>query len=75
MANPRDKRFTWLHYRKLRRLVLRKNCGARTKRDGKPCQAKAMRNGRCKWHGGMSTGPRSAVGKRRALANLKQFRR
>ena len=30
---------------------------------GQPCQAKALANGRCKNHGGMSTGPRTAEGK------------
>ena len=34
-------------------------CGARSKRTGKPCQAAAMPNGRCKVHGGKSTGPRT----------------
>jgi len=32
-------------------------CGARSKRTGKPCQGAAMPNGRCKLHGGKSTGP------------------
>jgi uncharacterized protein YjcR len=31
-------------------------CGART-RKGKPCCAPAMKNGRCRLHGGKSTGP------------------
>ena len=49
-------------------------CGART-RAGTPCKSKpASANGRCKWHGGASTGPRTADGKSRALANLRQFR-
>jgi hypothetical protein len=33
-------------------------CGARSKRTGKPCRGAAMPNGRCKLHGGKSTGPR-----------------
>lgn len=36
-------------------------CGAKT-RSGKPCKAPAMRNGRCRMHGGMSTGPRTPEG-------------
>jgi hypothetical protein len=36
-------------------------CGAHTRRGG-PCQAPAMRNGRCRLHGGLSTGPRTAAG-------------
>jgi hypothetical protein len=48
-------------------------CGARC-RDGHLCQAKAtrdaetgcyVRNGRCRLHGGLSTGPRTPEGKRR----------
>jgi hypothetical protein len=37
-------------------------CGARSKRTGKPCRAAAMPNGRCKVHGGKSTGPRTPEG-------------
>lgn len=36
-------------------------CGAKTRR-GKKCQAPAMRNGRCRMHGGSSTGPRTPEG-------------
>src|ERR1700722_7607378 len=36
-------------------------CGARTRR-GTLCKARAMANGRCRLHGGKSTGPRSAAG-------------
>lgn len=47
-------------------------CGART-RAGHPCRAPAWRardepsprNGRCRMHGGLSTGPRTAEGKAR----------
>jgi hypothetical protein len=51
-------------------------CGARC-RDGHPCQAPAMldretgcyvRNGRCRLHGGLSTGPRTAAGRARIAA-------
>jgi hypothetical protein len=37
-------------------------CGARSKRTGKPCRGAAMPNGRCKVHGGKSTGPRTPEG-------------
>jgi len=40
-------------------------CGART-RAGCACRQPAMKNGRCRLHGGLSTGPRTAEGKRRA---------
>ena len=36
-------------------------CGAKT-RTRKKCQAPAMRNGRCRMHGGKSTGPRTPEG-------------
>jgi hypothetical protein len=38
--------------------------GAKT-RDGTPCQAPAMPNGRCRMHGGPSTGPKTEEGRRR----------
>jgi hypothetical protein len=41
-------------------------CGARSKRTGKPCRAAAMPNGRCKVHGGKSTGPRTPKGLQRS---------
>lgn len=40
-------------------------CGARTRR-GTPCRAPAMANGRCRMHGGKSTGPRTAEGLERS---------
>jgi hypothetical protein len=41
-------------------------CGARSKRTGKPCRGAAMPNGRCKLHGGKSTGPRTPKGLERS---------
>jgi hypothetical protein len=38
-------------------------CEAHARSTGQSCQAKALANGRCKNHGGMSTGPRTAEGK------------
>ena len=46
-------------------------CGAKT-RQGTPCQCPGMRNGRCRIHGGLSTGPKTAAGIeriRKALRN------
>jgi hypothetical protein len=38
-------------------------CGAKSRSSGrKPCQQPAMPNGRCRLHGGKSTGPRTATG-------------
>ena len=59
----------------------RPRCGARC-RDGHPCQARVVwdreldrpQNGRCRVHGGLSTGPRTSEGRLRAMLNLKQFR-
>lgn len=36
-------------------------CGARNRR-GLPCRCPAMKNGRCRLHGGLSTGPKTAEG-------------
>jgi len=47
-------------------------CGARNRR-GLPCQSKLLfRGGRCKFHGGLSTGPKTRAGRERALANLRR---
>lgn len=46
-------------------------CGA-IKKNGKPCGSTALgTSGRCKFHGGASTGPRTDEGRARALENLK----
>lgn len=38
-----------------------RRCGARNRR-GTPCQCPAMANGRCRLHGGLSTGPKTPEG-------------
>jgi hypothetical protein len=49
-----------------------KRCGAKSKRTGQPCQAPACRGKRrCRFHGGRSTGPRTAEG----LARSRRARR
>jgi len=46
-------------------------CGAKT-RKGKSCRAPTMANGRCRMHGGKSTGPRTPEGLERSRkANFK----
>jgi hypothetical protein len=40
-------------------------CGAKTRR-GTSCQGPAMPNGRCRMHGGLSTGPRTKKGLERS---------
>ena len=64
---------------RLRRVVIavgrREKCGART-RAGAPCKAPAVwdpvalrpRNGRCRMHGGLSTGAKTPEGKARQRA-------
>ena len=43
-----------------------KFCGAKAKSNGgQPCRAIALSNGRCHYHGGRSTGPRTEAGKLR----------
>lgn len=50
-------------------------CRAKRHRDGQPCQAKPEPGKRrCRFHGGKSTGPRTAEGKARSLANLRRAR-
>ncbi len=49
-------------------------CGAKT-RAGSSCQQPAMKNGRCRFHGGKSTGPRTPEGLERSRrANWKHGR-
>jgi hypothetical protein len=48
-------------------------CGAYARSTGSPCKAKAMTNGRCKNHGGMSTGPKTQEG-RQAIAQATRQR-
>lgn len=56
------------------RVLERRPCGAARRRDGKPCRAlNVAGRRRCRWHGGLSTGPKSGEGRLRALANLKQY--
>ena len=49
-------------------------CGAKT-RAGTLCATKPVPgNTRCRWHGGRSTGPRSAAGKAKVALNLPRVR-
>jgi hypothetical protein len=54
----------------------RPKCLARAKSTGKPCQARSVYldergGGRCKFHGGLSTGPKTAEGLERLSAAVK----
>ena len=42
----------------------KQHCGAYARSTGRPCQAKALVNGRCRNHGGLSTGPKTKEGRR-----------
>jgi hypothetical protein len=52
-------------------------CGARAKSTGQPCRCKMLnpKNGRCHYHGGPSTGPRTPEGKAKSALNLPQNRK
>jgi hypothetical protein len=46
---------------------MKKKCGAKARTNHhQPCRLSAMANGRCRLHGGLSTGPRTEEGKFRA---------
>jgi hypothetical protein len=46
-------------------------CGAKN-RKGQPCGCKLLfPNGRCRFHGGPSTGPKTSEGKRRSLEAMR----
>ena len=48
-------------------------CGAYARSTGNPCQAQGLANGRCKNHGGMSSGPKT-LGGRQAIAEATRQR-
>ncbi len=47
-------------------------CHARNRR-GEPCQARALENGRCRCHGGLSRGQTTEAGRLKALENLHRW--
>lgn len=56
-------KFTW------EELTKRRYCGAKT-RAGTPCKRTDLYgNGRCRLHGGLSTGPKTEAGKKRSALN------
>ena len=73
---PHDKRRGWLKYgNPPGDFSLSLRCVAKNRR-GTPCQCPAMANGRCRLHGGLSTGPKTAAGLERARrARTKHGRR
>ena len=51
---------------------MKQKCGAHARSTGMPCQAKALANGRCRNHGGLSTGPKTEAGKQAVAAATSQ---
>lgn len=46
---------------------MNKVCGAKARtKIGEPCQRAPLKNGKCRLHGGLSTGPKTQEGKARA---------
>lgn len=58
---------------KVRMHPFRATCGACTRR-GTPCRSFALKNGRCRLHGGLSTGPKSQEGWERTRAGYDVWR-
>ena len=50
-----------------------KKCGVLCKQTCLPCQAPAMKNGRCRIHGGLCKGPTTPEGKAKCRSTLKQY--
>lgn len=50
-------------------------CGAYARSTGEPCKAKALSNGKCRLHGGLSTGAKTPEGRLKSLMNLKNVGR
>ena len=50
-----------------------KFCGAYARTTGNPCLGRSLKNGRCKLHGGLSTGPKTLEGRKR-IADATQKR-
>jgi len=47
-------------------------CGAYARTTGNTCQAKALCNGKCKNHGGLSTGPKTPEGREAIAQSTRQ---
>lgn len=67
-ANLMERKNAGVSTEKIRREPIMR-CGARTKSGGVCKLTSLATNGRCRFHGGMSTGPRTATGKQRVSRN------
>lgn len=56
----------------LRTPIKGEKCGAHARSTGKPCRAPALANGRCRMHGGLSTGAASHAGQIRSYGHVRQ---
>ena len=56
----------------MKQINLSKFCGAYARTTGNPCLGRPMNNGRCKLHGGKSTGATSLEGKKRVAEATRQ---
>ena len=52
---------------------LKRLCGAKTRAGGK-CRCKALPNGKCRLHGGLSVGPVTIEGRQQSARNLQRAR-
>ncbi len=52
-------------------IAKKRRCGAFARSTGQPCLSKALRNGRCRLHGGLSSGPKTFEGKAKVAAATK----
>src|SRR5690242_2858143 len=60
----------------LEHIIMDGRCGAKN-RQGKPCLCRpaSSNNGRCRFHGGLSTGPKTPETKARSVAAMQEGRR
>ena len=58
----------------LRAKKINGTCGAHSRSTGKPCKMMAVKpGGRCRIHGGLSTGPRTIKGKKQSSLTISAY--
>ena len=58
----------------LRAKKINGTCGAYSRSTGKPCMMMAVKSGgRCRIHGGLSTGPRTIEGRKRSSLTISAY--
>ena len=53
-------------------MLQKRLCKAFARSTGKPCKCMALKNGRCRLHGGLSTGPKTIEGKAKVSEATKE---